>query len=84
MLAAPIRPHFLDNSIFPQLRNDMISLRVRVAIGGVCDLECKSGQGQTGIFRARSDPENAGILDRTVGLQPEVGRFHRGFCTREA
>src|SRR5262245_64045597 len=46
------------------------------------NLERKPGQGQTGIARAGSDPENAGVVSRAVGVEPETGRSHRvlGAC----
>src|ERR1700716_1633895 len=84
MLAGSIGCHVLDDSISPQLGNDIVALGIRVRIGGVSDLECELGQRQAGIFGAGADPENAGTVGWAVGVQPEVGRPQCVLGTREA
>ncbi len=68
MFAAFITVHVRDHAIPLELGNDGVAHRIRVRVGGVGDLECEFGQGETGILGARSNPENTRIMRRTVGV----------------
>ena len=73
MFAAFITVYVRDRAIPFEFGDDVLSYRIRVRIGGVGDLECEFGQGETGILGARSNPENTRLVRRAVGVQPETG-----------
>src|SRR5258708_4480463 len=71
MLTGLIDFYSLDRSIFPQLGDDIVALGIRIRSGGVGDLKCEPREGQAGISCAGTDPKNALIVRRPVGVLPE-------------
>ena len=76
-LAFLMPTHLADDAEALEFVEDEIAFGVGVGIGRVGDLKGEFGQRESGVPRARADPERGRVERRLVGIEPEFRRVQR-------